>query len=66
MLYMIKSNKMEGLMDGLAAVLAQVPEDPMASEWIGIQSRGMKQWIATQVAQNSGSAPIYLFYSPGR
>jgi exodeoxyribonuclease V gamma subunit len=61
---MIKSNRMEGLMDGLAAVLAQVPEDPMAPEWIGIQSRGMKQWIATQVTQRFGVCANLSFLFP--
>jgi len=61
---MIKSNKMEGLMDGLAAVLTQVPEDPMAPEWIGIQSRGMKQWITTQVAQRFGICANLSFLFP--
>ena len=64
MLNMIKSNRMEGLMDGLAAVLAQVPEDPMAPEWIGIQSRGMKQWIATQVTQRFGVCANLSFLFP--
>jgi exodeoxyribonuclease V gamma subunit len=61
---MIKSNKMEGLMDGLAAVLAQVPEDHMTPEWIGIQSRGMKQWITTQVAQRFGICANLSFLFP--
>ena len=64
MLYMIKSNKMEGLMDGLAAVLAQVPDDPMGPEWIGIQSRGMKQWITTQVAEKFGICANLSFLFP--
>ena len=55
---------MEGLMDGLAAVLAQVPGDPMAPEWIGIQSRGMKQWIATQVTQRFGVCANLSFLFP--
>lgn len=55
---------MEGLMDGLAAVLAEAPEDPMAPEWIGIQSRGMKQWIATQVTQRFGVCANLSFLFP--
>ncbi len=64
MLNMIKSNRMEGLMDGLAAVLAQAPEDPMAPEWIGIQSRGMKQWIVNQVTQRFGVCANLSFLFP--
>ncbi|MBL6994323.1 MAG: exodeoxyribonuclease V subunit gamma, partial [Desulfobacula sp.] len=41
-------------MDALASVLEQVPDNPMIPEWIGIQSRGMKQWITMQMAQNLG------------
>jgi len=55
---------MERLMDGLASVLAQVPEDPMVPEWIGIQSRGMKQWIATQVARKLGICANISFLFP--
>ncbi|MCP3945159.1 MAG: exodeoxyribonuclease V subunit gamma [Desulfobacteraceae bacterium] len=61
---MVKSNKMEGLMDGLTTVLAQVPEDPLAPEWIGIQSGGMKQWITTQVTQKFGVCANLSFLSP--
>ena len=51
-------------MDGLAAVLTQVPEDPMVPEWIGIQSRGMKQWITTKVAQRFGICANLSFLFP--
>ena len=51
-------------MDALASVLKDVPDDPMTPEWIGIQSRGMKQWISTQVAQKLGICANLSFLFP--
>jgi len=63
-----KSNKMENLMDAFASVLQPVPEDtlmdPMAAEWIGIQSRGMKQWISIWMAQKFGICANTRFVFP--
>jgi len=59
-----KSNKMENLMDALVSVLGDVPDNPMIPEWIGIQSRGMKQWIVTQMAQNFGVCTNMHFAFP--
>jgi len=64
LLYMIKSNRMESLMDALVAVLEDVPDDPITPEWIGIQSRGMKQWISTQVAKKFGICANLSFLFP--
>ncbi len=51
-------------MHALITVLKHVPEDPMKAEWIGIQSRGMKQWIAAQTAQNLGICANMRFLFP--
>ena len=51
-------------MDALASVLEQVPDNPMMPEWIGIQSRGMKQWITMQMAQNLGVCANMHFCFP--
>jgi len=59
-----KSNKMENLMHALTAVLKHVQDDPMKPEWIGIQSRGMKQWIAAQMAQSFGICANMRFLFP--
>lgn len=64
MFNIFKSNKMENLMDALASVLKHVPDNPMIPEWIGIQSRGMKQWIAMQIAQNVGICANTQFFFP--
>lgn len=59
-----KSNKMENLMEALVSILGDVPDNPMMPEWIGIQSRGMKQWIAMQMAQNFGVCTNMQFVFP--
>ena len=64
MFNIFKSNKMENLMDALASVLGHVPDNPMMPEWIGIQSRGMKQWISMQMAQNFGVCTNMQFFFP--
>lgn len=51
-------------MDALASVLGDVPDNPMMPEWIGIQSRGMKQWISMQVAQRLGVCTNMHFVFP--
>ncbi len=51
-------------MDALVAVLEDVPDDPITPEWIGIQSRGMKQWISTQVAKKFGICANLSFLFP--
>ena len=51
-------------MHALTAVLKHVPDNPMVPEWIGIQSRGMKQWIAAQMADNLGICANINFFFP--
>ena len=51
-------------MDALASVLEEVPDNPMMPEWIGIQSRGMKQWITMQTAKNFGVCTNMHFLFP--
>ncbi len=50
MLSIYKSNFMENLMEALVSVLADPPDDPMVPEYIGVQSRGMRHWIDTTLA----------------
>lgn len=64
MLNLVKSNRMEMLMQALANVTAQVPDDPMAPEWICIQSRGMKQWISVALARIHGISAHMTFLFP--
>lgn len=64
MLNLVKSNRMEMLMQALAEVTSQVPDDPMAPEWICIQSRGMKQWISAELARIQGISANMTFMFP--
>jgi len=51
-------------MGALVSVLNKVPDDPMIPEWIGIQSRGMKQWIFLEIAKQFGVCSNMLFLYP--
>ena len=64
MFNIFKSNKMENLIDAMASVLKEVPDNPMMPEWIGIQSRGMKQWISMQMAHTFGVCTNMHFFFP--
>ncbi|MCG8566189.1 MAG: exodeoxyribonuclease V subunit gamma [Desulfobacterales bacterium] len=64
MFNLIKSNRMESLMQGLIEVLETPLNDPMAPEWIGVQSRGMKQWVSAQMADYFGVCANVEFMSP--
>ena len=64
MFNLFKSNKMENLMAALAAVYDQDPGDPMKSEWVGVQSRGMKQWISARLADYFGISANIRFLFP--
>jgi exodeoxyribonuclease V gamma subunit len=55
---------MENLIDAMASVLKEVPDNPMMPEWIGIQSRGMKQWISMQMAHTFGVCTNMHFFFP--
>ncbi len=64
MLNLVKSNRMEVLIKALAALVAQGPDDPFTPEWIGIQSRGMKQWISLRLADILGISAHIKFLFP--
>lgn len=64
MLNIYKSNQMENLMEALVSNLKNGPDDPMVPEWIGIQSRGMKQWITLQTAAHLGVCANINFVFP--
>ncbi|MBU1195880.1 MAG: exodeoxyribonuclease V subunit gamma [Proteobacteria bacterium] len=55
---------METLIDHLVSVLQQVPDSPMSPECIGIQSRGMKQWVSLEVAKKTGICSNMQFVYP--
>jgi exodeoxyribonuclease V gamma subunit len=55
---------MEILIQALADVTDQVPDDPLVPEWICVQSRGMKQWISLELARIRGICAQLKFIFP--
>nr|WP_319393974.1 exodeoxyribonuclease V subunit gamma [uncultured Desulfobacter sp.] len=64
MLNLIKSNRMENLAQALCAVIGERSDNPMAAEFIGIQSRGMKQWLSQVIARHFGVCANMRFMFP--
>ncbi len=64
MLHLIKSNRMENLAQALCTVISDVFHDPMAPEFIGIQSRGMKKWLSQVIAEKFGICANVRFMFP--
>ncbi len=64
MLNLIKSNRMENLAQGLCAVIGEDHGNPMSPEFIGIQSRGMKQWLSQVIARHFGVCANMRFMFP--
>ena len=64
MLKIFKSNRIENLTDTLVSVLNKKHENPMISEWIGVQSLGMKQWLSLKIAKNLGICTNTSFLFP--
>lgn len=64
MLNLIKSNRMENLAQALCAVIGECPDNPMAAEFIGIQSRGMKQWLSQVITRHFGVCANMQFMFP--
>ncbi|MGD9823050.1 MAG: exodeoxyribonuclease V subunit gamma, partial [Desulfobacter sp.] len=64
MLNLIKSNRMENLAQALCTVIGKGPGNPIASEFIGIQSRGMRQWLSQVIARYFGVCANVRFMFP--
>jgi exodeoxyribonuclease V gamma subunit len=64
MLNLIKSNRMENLAQALCTVIGERPDNPMAAEFIGIQSRGMKQWLSQVISRHFGVCANMRFMFP--
>ncbi len=68
MLNIIKSNRIEYLMEGLASVTAspfKTQDDFFSPEWICVQSRGMKRWISIKLAEKFGICANCFYVFPG-
>lgn len=64
MFNLIKSNRMENLAQALCTVIGEDPGNPISSEFIGIQSRGMKQWLSQVIARHFGICANVRFMFP--
>ncbi|NWH04238.1 exodeoxyribonuclease V subunit gamma [Desulfobacter latus] len=64
MLNLIKSNRMENLARALCTVIGDTPGNPLSPEFIGIQSRGMKQWLSQVIARHFGICANVRFMFP--
>jgi len=53
-MFVVRSNRVEALVEGLAQTLETPLEDPFASETIVVQSRGTAAWLAMQLARRFG------------
>ena len=64
MFNIIKSNRMEILMQALASIPAEAGDHPLMPQWIAVQSRGMKQWISLKLAEGLGVCANMRFVFP--
>ncbi|WP_321492253.1 exodeoxyribonuclease V subunit gamma [uncultured Desulfobacter sp.] len=64
MLNLVKSNRMENLAQALCSVIGKGFDNPITPEFIGIQSRGMKQWLSQVLARHFGVCANVRFMFP--
>src|SRR4051794_5630235 len=57
MLHLHRSDRADGLIDALRALLAPTPQDPFAPEVVSVPTRGMERWIAQQLSAGLGAGP---------
>ena len=55
LLHIAASDRIGPLVDHLAEVLAEPPDDPFAPEWVAVPSVGMRRWLSLELAQRLGS-----------
>src|SRR5947208_16415302 len=55
MLHLHRSNRADGLVESLSALLAEPPGDPFVPEVISVPTRGMERWIAQQLSSRLGT-----------
>ncbi len=57
MLHVHRAERADGLVDALAALLAQPLEDPFAPEVIAVPTRGMERWLTQRLSTGLGVTP---------
>ncbi|MCW5559557.1 MAG: exodeoxyribonuclease V subunit gamma, partial [Verrucomicrobiae bacterium] len=64
-LQIVSSNRLEALAERLAAAVAAPRSgDPLAPEWIVVQSRGMARWVQLELARRAGICALTTFSFP--
>ncbi|MCU1355513.1 MAG: exodeoxyribonuclease gamma subunit [Acidimicrobiales bacterium] len=56
MLHLHAADRALPLAERLAAVLAEVPADPLEPEWIAVPTLGMGRWLSLELARRLGAA----------
>jgi exodeoxyribonuclease V gamma subunit len=56
-LHIHRSERADGLVDALAGVLAEPPEDPMAHEVIAVPAKGVERWLMQRLSHSLGAQP---------
>lgn len=57
MLHVVASERIEPLVEDLAARLVAQPLDPMTPEWIAVGSDGLQRWLQLELARHLGATP---------
>ncbi|MBW3601822.1 MAG: exodeoxyribonuclease V subunit gamma [Actinobacteria bacterium] len=55
MLHIHRAERADGLIGGLAELLAVPPEDPLEPELIAVHSRGIERWLAQELSTRLGT-----------
>jgi exodeoxyribonuclease V gamma subunit len=74
MLHIHRSDRADGLVEALRALLAEPPADPFAPEVVAVPTRGIERWITQRLSTRLGTSPAredgvcanVLFPSPWR
>jgi len=56
-LHIHRSDRADGLVEALAALLAEPPDDPFAREVVAVPTRGMERWLTQQLSTRLGAGP---------
>jgi exodeoxyribonuclease V gamma subunit len=57
MLHLHRSDRADGLVEALRALLAEPPDDPFAREIVCVPTRGMERWITQRLSARLGASP---------
>src|SRR4051794_14953522 len=57
MLHVHRSDRADGLIDALRALLAEPPADPFAAEVVAVPTRGMERWLTQRMSAVLGASP---------